>query len=68
MRVKHAIYIWLTGLVLTIICDLFKIMHWSFGLEIFIVSIIAVLLRVTGFIFFVYKFYKYPNNKDFLNS
>jgi len=65
---KYAIIIWLIGLIISIMCSLFKIMHYPFGSLIEITSIFGNLLRITGFILFVYKFYKYTNKKYFLNS
>ena len=67
MKTKHAIIIWLIGYVINVIGALFKIQHWPFGALINIVLIFGWLLIITGFILFVYKFYKYPNKKEFLN-
>jgi len=66
MKTKYAIIIWFVGLIILIISILFKIQHWPFASEMAIVAIIGDLLRVTGFILFVYKFYKYPNKKEIL--
>lgn len=65
---KYAIIIWLSGLIISIICSLFGIMHWPFYGLTTIISMFGNLLRIIGFILFVYKFYKFPDKKDFLNS
>lgn len=68
MKTKHAIILWLIGFIITIICDLFAIMNWPFAFVISILSIIGFLLRITGFIVFIYKFHKYSDKKEILNS
>jgi len=64
MKTKHAIIIWFVGVVILIIDFLFDIMHYPFAAQMAITAMFGLFLRITGFILFVYKFYKYPNRKE----
>jgi hypothetical protein len=64
MKTKHTIIIWLLGYIVGIIGVLFKICHWFFSD--YILGFAAA-MEIVGFVAFVYKFYKYPAKKEFLN-
>ena len=64
MKAKHAVIVLGIGICLYIIGALFKIMHWPFA---GIIITVASLLELIGIILFLYKLFKYPKFKEFLN-
>jgi len=67
MKTKYAIIIWLVGVIIEFIVLIFKIQHYPFGTLISLILYFGMLLQFIGIIIFVYKLFKNPKIKEFLN-
>jgi len=64
MKVKYLLAFLIFGFILTIIGSLFKIQHWAFASEIYI---LGTFLKVIFGILLIYKIFTTDKFKDFLN-
>ena len=64
MKAKHALMLLALGYCFDFIGALFKLEHWEYADQIFIVSTVC---KVTGTIVFLLKLLAHPKAKEFLN-
>ncbi len=64
MKIKHILVVILIGFLLTVIGTLFKIQHWPYGYQIFV---IGSLIKMIFIILLIWKIVRSGKFKDFLN-
>ncbi len=65
LKVKHTLIIFVIGHCFDLAGGLFKIMHYQYANNLFVIGMI---LKVAGLLLFLFKLLKLPKIKEFLNS
>lgn len=65
MKVKHTLFIIVTGFIICTVGILMKIIHLQYAN---IVLLISSIIKIIGILLFLYKLMKSTNFKSFLNS
>ena len=64
MKTKYILVLIIVGFLIAIISSLFKILHWPYGFELYIIGI---LFKLVFGVALIYKILTYKKFQDFLN-